>query len=84
MVVKEHEVSANLQAVITSVTTHFCNYPHYHFYPLIQAQISPRFPETFFRDARKTPRFPLCKEMPKNSPYCPNTPLISLNPTPKI
>ena len=28
MVGKEHDVTANLQAVITSVTTHFCNYPH--------------------------------------------------------
>ena len=84
MVGKEHDVTANQQAVITPIITHFCNDPHIIiFYPLIQAQISPRFPETSPKNARKTPRFPLFNEMPKSSPDCQNNPLNSLNPTPQ-
>ena len=68
MVVKEHDVTANLKAVITPVTTHFCNDPHsIIFIPLSKPKSAPVSRKPFFRNARKTPRFPPSKKCQKTA-----------------
>jgi hypothetical protein len=68
MVVKEHEVSANLQAVITSVTTHFCNYPHIIiFIPLSKPKSAPVSRKPFLETPVKRPDSPCAKKCQKTA-----------------
>ena len=84
MVGKEQDVTADLQAVITPVTTHFCNDPHsIIFIPLSRPKSAPVSRKPLRKNARKTSRFPLFNEMPKNSPDCQNNLFYSPNPTPQ-
>ena len=71
MVGKEHEVTANLQAVITPVTTHFCNDPHsIIFIPLSRPKSAPV-------SRKPLPETPVKRPDSPGSKKCPKTALIA-------
>ena len=68
MVGKEQDVTANLQAVITPVTTHFCNDPHsIIFFPLSNPNSAPVSQKPIPEKPVKRPDFPLSKKCAKTA-----------------